>query len=163
MVGILFDTQFYHRVWQSPCPWVATCCSHWWDPPGRSRSGNTCPWPQERSPPGPCTGQEKNLQFFLTVNVYRKKYSLRSLIPIIHGWDHKLFTYIEYRAVSGVFWTIDPPPPSPPSECVLPPQQRRGATHSPGGEGVHGNAVEWYHSRIVPCMEMEPRTTIIQC
>jgi hypothetical protein len=27
---------------------------------------------------------------------------------------------------------------------------------------VHGNASEWYYSRIVPCMEMGPRTTIIQ-
>jgi hypothetical protein len=23
---------------------------------------------------------------------------------------------------------------------------------------IHGNAVEWYYSRIVPCMEMRPRT-----
>jgi hypothetical protein len=27
---------------------------------------------------------------------------------------HKVLTYIEYRAVSGVFRTIDPPSPSPP-------------------------------------------------
>jgi hypothetical protein len=27
------------------------------------------------------------------------------------------------------------PTPSPPSEYVLPPHQRRGGTHSPGGEG----------------------------
>jgi hypothetical protein len=33
--------------------------------------------------------------------------------------------YVEYRAVSGVFQNIDPPP-SPPSECVLPPHQMRG-------------------------------------
>ncbi len=45
---------------------------------------------------------------------------------------HKVLTYIEYRAVSGVFRTIDTPPPSPPNECVLPPHQRRG------GEGVGG-------------------------
>ncbi len=41
--------------------------------------------------------------------------------------------------MSGVFQTIDPPPPSPPSECVLPPHQRRGVTHSPGGEGGRGS------------------------
>ncbi len=35
--------------------------------------------------------------------------------------DHKVLTYVEYRAVSGVFQNIDPPPPSPPRECVLPP------------------------------------------
>jgi hypothetical protein len=44
---------------------------------------------------------------------------------------HKVLTYVDYRAVSGVFQNIDPPPtPSPPSECVLPPHQRRGG-------GVH--------------------------
>jgi hypothetical protein len=31
-----------------------------------------------------------------------------------------------------------PSPPSPPSECVLPPHQRRGGTHSLGGEGEGG-------------------------
>jgi hypothetical protein len=36
---------------------------------------------------------------------------------------HKVLTYKEYRAVSGVFRTLDPPIPSPPSECVLPPQK----------------------------------------
>ncbi len=40
--------------------------------------------------------------------------------------ERKELTYIENRAVSGIFRTIDPPPPSPPSECVLPPHQRRG-------------------------------------
>ncbi len=44
--------------------------------------------------------------------------------------------------MSGVFQNIDPPPPSPPSECVLPPHQRRGGTHSPGGEGVGVNILE---------------------
>jgi hypothetical protein len=70
------------------------------------------------------------------------------------GYYHKVLTYVEYRAVSGVFQNIDPPTPSPPSECVLSPHQRRGAggtppppspphrlwcgegTHSLGGEGV---------------------------
>jgi hypothetical protein len=40
-------------------------------------------------------------------------------------YTHKLLTYIEYRAVSGVLRTIEPPTPSPPSECVLPPPQSR--------------------------------------
>jgi hypothetical protein len=44
--------------------------------------------------------------------------------------SHKVFTYIEYRTVSGVFQTIDPPP-------LLPPHQRWGNTHSPGGGGVN--------------------------
>ncbi len=48
----------------------------------------------------------------------------------MQGYEHKVLTYIEYRAVSGVFKTSDLPPPSllhPAS--VLPP---------PCGEGVGG-------------------------
>jgi hypothetical protein len=46
----------------------------------------------------------------------------------------KVLTYVEYRAVSGVFQKYDPPPPSPSSECVLPPHQRReGAVRGVGG------------------------------
>jgi hypothetical protein len=43
-----------------------------------------------------------------------------------HGCTHKVLTYVEYRAVSGVFQNIDPPPPSPHSECVLPPAPKAG-------------------------------------
>ena len=32
---------------------------------------------------------------------------------------HKVLTYVEYRAVSGVFQNIDPPPPFPPELVVL--------------------------------------------
>jgi hypothetical protein len=38
------------------------------------------------------------------------------------------------------------------TEIYLPVKQR-----------THGKAVEWYSRRIVPCMEMGPRTNIIQC
>jgi hypothetical protein len=39
---------------------------------------------------------------------------------------------------------LSPPPPVPsaPSECVLPPHQRRGGTHSPGSKGVGVNILE---------------------
>jgi hypothetical protein len=51
---------------------------------------------------------------------------------------NKVLSYIEYRAVSGVFRTIDPPPPlllaSVSSPCT-----KGGGTHSPGGEGVGGS------------------------
>ncbi len=59
--------------------------------------------------------------------------------------DHEVLTYVEYRAVSDVFQNIDPPPPSPSRECV-PPHQRRGGTHSPGGEGGGGQ----YFGRLQP-------------
>ncbi len=44
--------------------------------------------------------------------------------------DHKVLTYVEYRAVSDVFQNIDPPPPSSPSECVLPPPHQRRGLHT---------------------------------
>jgi hypothetical protein len=50
---------------------------------------------------------------------------------------HKVLTYLEYRAVSGVFRTIDPPPLSTQRVCP-PPAPKAGDTHSPGGEGVGG-------------------------
>ncbi len=60
------------------------------------------------------------------------------------GRSHKVLTYIEYRAGSGVFRTIDPPTPSTASECVLPRTKGGGGggTHSPGGEGLGVNISE---------------------
>jgi hypothetical protein len=48
---------------------------------------------------------------------------------IPHTLKHKVLTYKEYRAVSGVFRTIDLPTPSPPSECVLR-RTKGGAIHT---------------------------------
>ncbi len=70
---------------------------------------------------------------------------------IDEGCRHKVLAYIEYRAVSGVFRTIYPPPPLPLcSECVLPAHQTRGVgTHSPEGWGGGGQyfgrrqALDW--------------------
>jgi hypothetical protein len=50
---------------------------------------------------------------------------------------HKVLIYVEYRAVSGVFQNIDPPPPYQPAS-VYPPPLVRGRTHLLGGEGVGG-------------------------
>ncbi len=44
----------------------------------------------------------------------------------VEDYKHKVLTYVEYRAVSGIFKNIDPPHPFPASECVLHPHQRRG-------------------------------------
>ncbi len=65
-----------------------------------------------------------------------------------HQWpNHKFFfcdiqQWPEYRAVSGVFQNIDPPPPFHPASVSSPPHQRRGGTHSLGGEGVGVNISE---------------------
>jgi hypothetical protein len=40
------------------------------------------------------------------------------------------------------YWPPRPPLPSPPSECILPPHQRRGGTHSPSGGGLE-DARHW--------------------
>jgi hypothetical protein len=48
--------------------------------------------------------------------------------------SHTVLTYIEYRAMSGVFRTIDPPSPLHPTSVSSP----RGVTHSRSGEGAGG-------------------------
>ncbi len=50
------------------------------------------------------------------------------------------YLHIEYRAVSGVFRTTDPPSPLHPAS-VSSPAPKAGSTHSPGGEGVEGSIV----------------------
>jgi hypothetical protein len=57
---------------------------------------------------------------------------------IPHTLKHKVLTHKEYRAVSGVFRTIDPPPTPLSTQRVCPPPAppKTGDTHSPGGEGV---------------------------
>jgi hypothetical protein len=49
------------------------------------------------------------------IHVYSPKYN-NAQYRIVHtyGRIHKVLTYVENRAVSGVFRNIDPPPPSPP-------------------------------------------------
>ena len=42
---------------------------------------------------------------------------------------HKVITYIEYRAVSGIFRTIDPPPPFRPASVPFP-RTKGGGVHS---------------------------------
>jgi hypothetical protein len=68
----------------------------------------------------------------------REKWSGDTLNNNILFSKHKVLTYIEYRAVSDVFRTIDPLPPLHPASVSSPPPQRRGDTHSPGDKGVGG-------------------------
>ncbi len=72
------------------------------------------------------------LRFLATLNVthhflFGKFYNRQA--------KHKVLTYVEYRAVSGVFQNIDPPPPLHPVSGVLPPHQRRGVHTRRVGEG----------------------------
>jgi hypothetical protein len=49
---------------------------------------------------------------------------------------HKVLTYVEHRAVSGVFQNIDPC--THPLSIHAASVPKAGGTHSPGGEGVGG-------------------------
>jgi hypothetical protein len=70
----------------------------------------------------------------ITVNLNQYKYPTHAIWALM-GMNHKELTYVEYRAVPGVFQNIDPPPPSPPSDVSSPSTPR---AHSPGGEGGGG-------------------------
>ena len=48
---------------------------------------------------------------------------------------YKVLTYEEYRAVSGVFQNIEPPPPFHPAS-VSSPAPKAGGTHSPGSATI---------------------------
>ncbi len=65
------------------------------------------------------------------------EFQVRISYAVIVRFSYKVLTYVDYRAVSGVFRLLTPTP-SPPSECVFPPHQRRRGSHSPGDEGVGG-------------------------
>jgi hypothetical protein len=58
------------------------------------------------------------------------------------GLDHKVLTYVEFRAVSGVFQNIDPPPPLHPASVSSPRNNCGGRTQSLGGEGVGGQYLD---------------------
>jgi len=70
--------------------------------------------------------------------------TLNIRFPTADIYDHKVLTYVEYRAVSSVFQNIDPPSPSPVStQRVCPPTAPKAwATLSPGGEGG-GGSIFW--------------------
>ncbi len=62
------------------------------------------------------------------------------------------YLHTVFRVQSSV-WRLPNycPTPSQPSECVLPPHQRRGGTHSPGSEGEGGvNISEDASCSIIP-------------
>jgi hypothetical protein len=51
---------------------------------------------------------------------FRRTAVLRLRNSIFFRLMHKVLTYVEYRAVSGVFQNIDPPPPSQPASVSSP-------------------------------------------
>jgi len=65
------------------------------------------------------------------------------LLRTVHyttGDGRALSTYIcRVKSCVCVFQNIDPPPPFPPSECVLPPQQKRGVHTRRAVSGVGGH------------------------
>ncbi len=87
----------------------------------------------------------------LIVMGLKEKYPSRVTISFTSIWlcrselnasHHKVLTYVEYRAVSGVFQNIDPPPPSPPSEYVLPRTKGRGVHTRRAVRGWRVNILE---------------------
>ncbi len=84
--------------------------------------------------------------------------------------SHKVLTYLEYRAVPGVFKNIDPSPPlHPASVCVLPPHQRRGYTLAGrwGGWGVNiledaSHRIGLLQSNLSTALPVQPDTFVLQ-
>ncbi len=64
------------------------------------------------------------------------------IYPPSPHWDrreHKVLTYVEYRAVSGVFQNYWPPTPLSTQRVCPPPAPKAGGTLTPGGEGGGGS------------------------
>ncbi len=72
-------------------------------------------------------------------SLFKRQYMSVLLIDTLY---HKVLTYVEYRAVSGVFINIDPPPPLSLASVSSPLTKGGGGTHSPGGEEVGVNILE---------------------
>ncbi len=61
---------------------------------------------------------------------------------VLDTYMHKVLTYIEYRAVSGVFRTIDPPPLLHPASVSSPRTKGGGYTLAGrGGDGGGGGSI----------------------
>jgi uncharacterized membrane protein len=56
---------------------------------------------------------------------------------------HKVLTYIEHRAVSDVFRTIDPPPPLPPASVSSPRTKGGGGGYPLAGGWGGGGSIFW--------------------
>jgi hypothetical protein len=63
-------------------------------------------------------------------------------------WPHKVLTYIEYRAVYGVFQNIDHPPPLHPASVSTAEKERNLLTGEGEGDGggakSHDGEIAWF-------------------
>ncbi len=92
--------------------------------------------------------------YFITLDrcLFKKKICL-------DGCTYKVLTYVEYRAVSGVFQNIEPPLLHPQRVCP-PPATKAGGTLSPGGGGVNilEDARHW-----TGLLQFNPSTAVRMC
>ncbi len=58
-----------------------------------------------------------------------------------NSWYHKVLTYTEFRAMSGVFRTIDPPPPLHPASVSFPRTKGRGGGYTLAGRWGGGRLI----------------------
>jgi hypothetical protein len=77
---------------------------------------------------------------------------------------HKVLAYIEYRAVSGVFRTIDPPPPLPLASAFSPRTKGGGVHNRRGlkgcGVNISEDARHWisllqYNPSTIACLSSQ--------
>ncbi len=76
--------------------------------------------------------------FIYSLYMYSYSFHLSLLMRPLPTLPPTKYLHIEYRAMPGVFRSIDPPPPLHPASVSSPRTKRGGGTHSPGGEGVGG-------------------------
>ncbi len=75
-----------------------------------------------------------------------------------HCCRHKVLTCIEYRAVSGIFRTIETPPPPSTQGCVLPRTKRGGVHTHCAVRGWAGG--QYFGRRLIGLLQYNPSTTV---
>jgi hypothetical protein len=79
---------------------------------------------------------------------------------ILPGFTHKVLTYIEYRAVSGVFPTIDPPPPLHPAS-VSSPAPKAGEVHTRRAVRGWGVNISEDARHLIGLLQYNPSTVLL--
>ncbi len=77
----------------------------------------------------------------------RRRYCTERETPSTHSQiqplPHKVLTYVEYRAVSGVFQNSDPPPPFHPASVSSPRTKGWGGEYTLAGRWRGGGSIFW--------------------